>query len=867
MPLTNGTRLGPFEILSPLGAGGMGEVYRARDTKLNRDVAVKVLPESLSKDPEALSRFEREAHSVASLNHPNILSIFDFGTHGDTAYAVMELLQGETIRDIMSSGVPPLRRTTGWACQIAAGLAAAHGKGIVHRDLKPDNIFVTNDGRVKILDFGLAKPAMRGRGSSDDTHSPTVPAYTEPGTVMGTVGYMSPEQIKGFDVDQRSDIFSFGAVLYEMLSGKRAFARDTAAETMTAILHDDPPELEETGRHIPSALDHIVHHCLEKNPEQRFQSASDIGFALETMSADTGARSGQVSARPSRRAARALAVAVGLAAAVILGTLIGRVTTPRSGPPRYQRLTFRRGSIGGARFTPDGQSVVYSAAWGEAPGELYVTRVGQPEARPLGIRNADLLSVSRSGEVAVLLSKKDLYYGGVLTGTLARASIEGGVPREVADNVHEADVSPDGSEFSVSRYQNARTVLEFPLGHPVAETGGVGLSPRISPDGGSVAFAFYDSNGHWSIRITDRSGKTRTLAKGFAAADHLCWHPGGREVWFNATDRDGRKGIDAVTLGGRVRTVATGVGLSLRDIAPDGRVLLSSVSNQESILFGRTGKDEKPRDLSWFDGSSVPSLSADGTRMVFTERGDSEGPRGDSFYVRQTDGGPAVRLGVGTANDISADGHWVLAEVPDAEGQHISLVPVEAGTPKAITAGPVRLLASGFFPDGRTIQGPGLDPNGKIHLYVIDSAGGPPRDVSGPGVGGEGVGMYNSNSVASPDGRSIVAGSGGASSLTLFSLDGSRPRDLPGQNQGLVPIQWLSDGRSILLWRFGEFPAQIMLYDFVTGKTRLWKELAPPDRTGFKAITGVCVSFDGSAYAFSYSRVLSQSLYLAEGMR
>jgi len=265
---SSGTRLGAYEILAPLGSGGMGEVYRARDTKLNREVAVKVLPESLSSDREALARFEREAHAVAALNHPNILSIFDFGTHEDTVYAVMELLEGATLRDKLDAGPLPPRRATETAIQIARGLAAAHEKGIIHRDLKPENVFLTDDGRVKILDFGLAKKLGPSRAG---TNASTTPAGTEPGTVMGTVGYMSPEQVRGRDADHRTDIFSFGAVFYEMLSGRRAFKGDSAVETMSAVLREEPPDLVETGRSISPSLDRIVRHSLE-NPPRRGSS-------------------------------------------------------------------------------------------------------------------------------------------------------------------------------------------------------------------------------------------------------------------------------------------------------------------------------------------------------------------------------------------------------------------------------------------------------------------------------------------------------------------------------------------------------------------------------------------------------------------
>jgi TolB-like protein/Flp pilus assembly protein TadD len=327
LTLASGTRLGSYEILSPLGAGGMGEVYRARDTKLDRDVAVKVLPASVANDADALSRFEREAKAVAALSHPNILAIHDFGRDEGVSYAVTELLEGETLRGKLDAGPVSPKQAVDWALQIAKGLSAAHERGIVHRDLKPENVFVTKDGHVKILDFGLAKrvdAAIRG----EPTSAPTVEGQTEPGKVMGTVGYMSPEQVKGLTVDHRSDIFSFGTILYELLSGRRAFKRDTSAETIVAILTHEPPELAGSGQNISPALDHIVRHCLEKEPGNRFQSAKDVAFALSEASGPTTVTSGvQAVAAPPASKSRLLATA---AVAVLLAAAAGVVLVRRS---------------------------------------------------------------------------------------------------------------------------------------------------------------------------------------------------------------------------------------------------------------------------------------------------------------------------------------------------------------------------------------------------------------------------------------------------------------------------------------------------------------------------------------------------------
>ncbi len=341
MALSAGTRLGPYEILSPLGAGGMGEVYRAKDSKLKRDVAVKVLPQSLATDPDALARFEHEALAVAALSHPNILSIFDFGAQEGVSYAVMELLEGETLREKLDAGLISQRQAVDYALQIAKGLSAAHERGVVHRDLKPENLFVSKDGHLKILDFGLAKRTEQEK--TDETSAPTKSKYTEPGVVMGTAGYMSPEQVRGLPVDHRSDIFSLGAILYETLSGKRAFKKNTAADTMSAILKEEPPELSESGRSILPALDHIVRHCLDKDRNNRFQSAKDIAFALSEASGPampSGVQVAALTAGKTRLLVASTAVVVLAAAGVFLLRHSNKTATEAGGVRRVAVLPF-----------------------------------------------------------------------------------------------------------------------------------------------------------------------------------------------------------------------------------------------------------------------------------------------------------------------------------------------------------------------------------------------------------------------------------------------------------------------------------------------------------------------------------------------
>ncbi|HXM79692.1 MAG TPA: protein kinase, partial [Thermoanaerobaculia bacterium] len=532
MTLNAGSRVGPYEILAPIGAGGMGEVYRARDPRLGREVAIKVLPVSFSADADRLRRFEQEARAAGILNHPNITAVLDIGEHAGSPYVVQELLEGETLRQALAGGKLSPRRAIDYAIQIARGLAAAHEKGIVHRDLKPENVFVTKEGRVKILDFGLAKLTHTEEGGQA-TSVPTATAGTEPGVVLGTLGYMSPEQVRGKSADACSDLFSFGAILYEMLAGQRAFRGDSAADTMSAILREDPPDLSLTNQALPPGLERIVHHCLEKNAEQRFQSARDLAFDLEALSGVSAPRIEPSSLKirgrfPSRAALAALVLA--LAVGLFAGRLVWK-PGPAS-PPSFKRLTYGRGPIWSARFAPDGQMIVYAASWdGAQEPQLYSVRVESPESLRLALPSGRVESVSRNGEM-LILHLLQFSTGYARIGTLSQAPLSGSAPRDLLEDVGHADWSPDGSAIAVVRAPQWRYRLEFPAGKVLYETTGWISYPRISPKGDAVAFfdhpLFGDDRG--SVAIMDRSRKKRTLSTGWESAQGISWSPSGEEI-------------------------------------------------------------------------------------------------------------------------------------------------------------------------------------------------------------------------------------------------------------------------------------------------------------------------------------------------
>jgi serine/threonine protein kinase/Tol biopolymer transport system component len=872
MPLSPGSRLGPYEILAPIGAGGMGEVYRAKDPRLGREVAIKVLPASFSADPDRLRRFEQEARAAGVLNHPNITAVHDIGTNtSDGApYVVQELLEGETLRAVLSGGRLPQRKTIDYGLQIVHGLAAAHEKGIIHRDLKPENVFVTNDGRVKILDFGLAK-LTHTEEKGQATNLPTATAGTEPGMVLGTLGYMAPEQVRGKSADARSDIFSFGAILYEMLSGKRAVHGDSAADTMSAILKEDPPDLSVTNENISPGLDRIVRHCLEKNPEQRFHSAHDVAFDLEALSGLSTPRLEPSKARsqsrlPSRLAAAAVvaALAIGLAA----GRLIWK--TPPDSHPTFHRLTFRRGPVRSARFAPDGNTVVYSAQWdGAAKAQLYSTRVESPESLRLPLAEGRVEAISRTGEMLVLSSLR-VGQGFAAAGTLSQAPLSGSASRAILEDVADADWSADGASQVVVRAPQWRYRLEYPVGKVLYETTGYISHPRLSHRGDAIAFLDHPILGddRGSVAVMDLAGKKKTLSDGWESMQGLAWSASGREIWFTATRAGSARALYAVTPAGRERAVlTTPAGIVLQDISRDGRVLVEQNNARVGFLALLPG-ETKERDLSNLEWSNFPRLFEDGKSVAFSEQGEAGGP-GYSVYLRKLDGSAAVRLGEGNAVAVSPDGKWVLTCQIQTTPATLVLLPTGAGQPKTFPKDSIDRSASisfgVFFPDGKRIAFNGQESGKPPRVFVQDLAGGAARPVTAEGVTGK---------LLSPDGKYLLTqspsqefalvpfpleGAGGGSAAPAQPIRGLEPND--------QPLRWAADGRALFLASSNDtFPARVYRLDLTSGRRDVWKEFMPGDPTGITAIGPNGISADGKTITFGYSHTLSD-LYIAEGLR
>jgi hypothetical protein len=854
MSLTPGSRLGPYEILSAIGAGGMGEVYRAKDPRLGRDVAIKVLPSSLSADADRLRRFEQEARAAGVLNHPNLTAVYDVGTHEGAPYVVQELLEGETLRARLAGDAFTPRRAIGHALQIAQGLAAAHAKGIVHRDLKPENIFVTNDGRVKILDFGLAKLTETEAPGANQTSLPTQSRGTEPGVVMGTLGYMSPEQVRGKPADPRSDIFSFGAVLYEMLSGKRAFHGDTAADTMSAILTREPPDLSETNRRVPESLDRIVRHCLEKSPEARFQSASDIAFDLEAISEAPLASGPQAAVRSrARRLLIPIAAALAIAAAAGAGYFLRR--SPGPGVVSFKRLTFQRGNIAGARFTPDGAAIVYSASWDGRPLEVFTARLDSVESTPLGYRGADVLSVSRSGELA--LSVRERFLGGPFgPGTLSRAPLAGGVPRQMAEGIEFADWSAAGKDLAVTRMSQGRFQLEYPIGKVLyASARNIGM-PRFSRDGSRIAFlvGFPVST---DVGITDLSGKVEMIHEAEPVA-RLAWSPLGNEVWYDTTLESGELALVANNLRGRRRVLFRSPDpLIVHDVSPDGRALVERY-NPELRTMCRHNAAGSELDLGWFDISFPVAISADGERLLLQVVGSL---RDASFYLRRTNGEPPVKLGNGGAFDLTTDGQWVLAAGSDVAGG-LALVPTGTGSEVAIARKGLEVgLVGKFLPGTRRIVIPLRDPKtNETRIYLVDGPTGVPTPLTPPDYVMKGQPV-------SHDGRWIVVSRNyEEEDLSVFPIGQGERRTVPN-SRGLEPIDWHPDGKSIFVGERGSIPLRVLQLDLATGRRVPWRELGPPSLSGVIAIGFVVMTPGGAGYAYAYNRASASDLFLVEGLR
>jgi len=790
----------------------------------------------------------------------------------------MEFLDGQTLKHKVENRPLKIDELLELSIQIADALDAAHNRGIVHRDIKPANIFITSSGQAKILDFGLAKVNASRNLSSSMTGSTIADIreeqLTSPGSTVGTVAYMSPEQARGEELDTRTDLFSFGAVMYEMCTGKVAFGGSTSAIVFEAILNRVPTPPPQLNPSLPSDLNRIIGRALEKDRELRYQTASEIRSELRRLKRDLdsnriAAAQGAVSATQTAagvapaaaRKAHSIRL-TGLIAcvALILGTGAGwflRSSLVPVSQPLYHQLTFRRGSIRSAHFTPNGQSVVYGASWEGSPIDLFITSPESPQSRSLNLGGAALLAISSSGEMAVSMdSRPSGPYAQV--GTLARVPLNGGSPRPVLENVQWADWSPDGNNLAIVRDVGGRNQLEFPIGKVLYETLGWISHPRVSRKGDLVAFLDHPLPGDdgGSVRIVDLSGNVKTLAEGFQTAQGLAWSAGGREIWFTAAELGLKRAIYAVTLGGHKRLIARVPGtLLLQDIWQDGRILLAKDAWRRELI-GLVAGESKERDLSWLDYSYPSDLSADGKVLLFTEAGEGGGTN-YSVYQRKIGETSAVRLGDGMALSVSPDGKWVIASVPSAPAQ-LLLLPTGPGEAKPLTHDSINHSRAKWLPDGRRFLFSGKEPGHAARIYRQDSSEGKPVPVSPEGIDPLVL-------VLSPDGQQVV-GVGPDEKAYFYPVAGGEARAVPGIEPGEQPIQWSDDAKAIYFYRPGDLPAKVYRLDLSTGHKTLWKELMPSDSAGVSRIGPILLTPDGKSCSYGYHRILSD-LYLVEGLK
>jgi len=866
MNLQPGTRLKQYEILEAIGAGGMGEVYRALDTNLERDVAIKVLPPEVAENATSLARLEREAKAIAALSHPNIMAVYDFGSEDGTAFLVCELLEGDTLRERLDSGAIPPRKATDLGRQIARGLAAAHDKGIVHRDLKPENIFLTEDGRVKILDFGLATAATDDDQSGSNDLA-TMTNITAPGTVLGTVNYMSPEQVRGQPTDNRSDLFSFGSVLYEMVSGQRPFSRETAAETMTAILKEEPVELTTLVVDLPPAMVAIIRRCLEKIPAERFHSAHDLAFSLESLSG-SAVTSGTAAALkdvagPRRRPGLATVVLL-----VLAGILLGGAATYFLLPgdethavPSFTHLSSRRGNVTNARFTGNDEAAVYSATWDGEPLRLFPVSQGNMTSDPLNIGVADLLSVSVDGELALSLDRRHPL-GFEAIGTLAVAQPGGAAPRQVLENVMVADWAPDGQSLAVAHEVDGVVRLEYPIGTVLYESPGWISNLRVNPDGDRILISDNPVRGDnfAHLRVVDRDGNVDSLSQ--ISSWGAVWGPDGETIYSSRGPR-----LFRTSPGQEPQLVMEFPGaIGLLDMDAQGLMLVSAGGIRRE-MFVQSGTPLIQKNLSWRDWSTPSFLSADGRQILFIE-GDEFNEQGYAVYLRGTDGAPPLRVGYGAALAMSPDARQVVMVQgvfhPEKE---FHLVPTGAGIARPVSMGDLEVTLN----EGAWVVSSGPDnPEGIVifarrgqeamRLFFVPLDGSPPQAVTPADLP-----LAAQFPVVSNDGKRVIVMTADGY-LAEFDLDGQGPHPLEGTQPGDIPLRFDQDGVHIFVQAADSIPSPIFRVNSRTGERTLWRELSPGDPAGIVSVDRVQISADGMVQVYSHRRHTS-ALEIIEGLR
>ena len=853
-----GKSLRSYRIEAKLGAGGMGVVYKAVDSRLGRTAAIKILSSGVL-NAERERRFVQEAKAASSLNHPNIVTIYDIDTQEADGkplqYIAMEYVAGETLDQLIGKKGLRIRDVLKYAVQMADALAAAHAAGIVHRDLKPSNVIVTPQGIVKILDFGLAKlnEAAEADAYAETMHGEGAP-LTEEGTILGTVAYMSPEQADGKKVDSRSDVFSFGSVVYEMATGQRAFAGGSKLSSLSAVLYKDPQPASQAVADVPPELDRIISRCLKKDPERRWQTMADVKVALEELrdELDVSNFAGVTAVPSARRASRTrLWAGLGVLTGVLLGVALHlsyeqQYRLPAE-PPSFQRLTFRRGDVTSAKFAP-GETVVYSAEWDGNPSTLFSAQPGNREARALSLPNARVLAISPRGEMAILLGGEDV-------GTLARVPFGGGSPREVLEGVSGADWGPDGDSLAVVRAVGGKFRLEYPIGTVLYETEKrPPMMPRVSTDGKLVAFFDFDVEvGDYALCITGPNHPRQVLSRGWRAIGALNWSPDNREVWFSGGQPGGDPALYAVTLSGVQRLVTqTGGIIVMQDVARDGRVLLSSVNSRLGILY-LPPNGAAQRDLSWLDSSLIYELSNDAQSLVFVELSNGQG-RNSAIYLRKTDGSPAVQLGYGNRPSLSPDGKFVACIHHEGERSRLMLLPTGPGESQFPKIEGMHFDGVEWFPDNKRILFTGNETGHQTRTWIFDLETSQATPVTPEGTRGMRV---------SPDGQWFVTVD--PHKLLLTPVSGGNSRTIVDLQKGESVVRWSGNGRYLFLQQREPGSIKISRLEIATHRKEPWLTVKAPE-PGAQFFGPLALSADGKACAATFQRDLA-NLFLVRGLK
>ena len=861
MRFASGDRIGAFEILAPLGVGGMGEVYRARDPRLDRTVAIKVLPRELVNAPgRRVERFRQEARAIARITHPNICTLHDVGEDGSSIFLVMEHVDGQTLSRRLEDGPLPIPLALRVAIGITDALDHAHNHGVVHRDLKPANVMLTRDG-VKLLDFGVAK--LKEPDEESLRQATQTEHLTDVGTIVGTSAYMAPEQIEGVELDARSDLFSFGVVLFEMLSGRRPFGGDSRATLMAAIVTADAPSFSSLHVQVPEALERLIRRCLAKRPDDRWQTARDLAAELRWI-AEGGSVATTTATSLTRRTSRT-ALLGGLAGAA-LTAIVGAATLwsiwPTTGIAEYAPVTFRRGVVSSARFAPDGESVVYSAAWEGQPYAAYHVSRAAPAGRDLLLKDSRVLSISRAGDLAVLFGPQNIEqtFG---ARTLARVPLIGGTRRDLLTGVVDADWIPGGDSLAVIRDPGGGRpwTVEFPAGMVVREAP-TAWSLRVSPDGSQVAFfegpILFGSAPQAQLTVVDKAGRTTTLSKNLAGFG-LAWAPSGREVWFTATRPGlGAPHLRAVSLTGAERQIHRAPDwLVLHDISADGKALVSRNTIRISLACKPRG-ETRERDLTWLLSSAPRGLSANGERVIFEDELGAAPSGNPMLYARTMDGAPAVPIGEGIGAALSPDGTLVLA----SNGETFVVWPTGAGEKMTLPKGNLTRVGEGAWLDSKHIVFTGYSADKVPRGYLQEIPTGDPRAITPDGV-------VLAGRASVRDERSVLGRVG--TEWMLFAIEGGSGQPAPSLTPYDTPLQWSHGGQYLYTVASPDGARQtavdVSRVTLATGERIRWKTLEPFDPIGVEDMREtLMLTPDAESYCYSFARRLGD-LFVVVGLK